>query len=229
MKSLCLGALFFLYTINAHAQEPTASVQVTAPAADPAPRKPQVELSEPPPAQKLVQLGFGSGVQKFGGNMGKLYDSSAPILDLRLGFLLSPYVQARAGLQSAGFSFEAEPNGQINSDLVSLDVGLEYHLLRSRQWDQRRGLDPYLMTGLSNTYRSQTFNALNRKERDTAFGWFGGLGLSAFTAKNFGFWAEGRVAQVFFKDRFQQDYLESGIPDMTGPLLTASAGVQLFF
>jgi hypothetical protein len=67
------------------------------------------------------------------------------------------------------------------------------------------------------------------KGRYTAFGARGGLGAGYFLAKKVVVGLEARIAKVFFKDRYKQTYLFSGIPNATGFFYGGNASIRYFF
>lgn len=174
-------------------------------------------------------LGIGTGYQSFGGNAGKIYKSDGPILELVGTYALAPTVSLRAGMDFGRFHHDADWVGYVESSVFKVSGGAQFFLPGNRQWASRDGLDPYLTAGASLVYRRQLYQVLQRAERDGAFGAEGGLGLRYISGKRMAVWVEGKLQQIFFKDRFLQEYPPWEIPDKTGLLASAVAGLQVFF
>ena len=173
-------------------------------------------------------LGVGTGINTFGGNIGKLYRSSSPVVDVRGQFTLSSKFALRAGGQFASYSFNAAPNGAVDVNTSALAAAAEWHFLSTAL--SGNGFDPYGFAGGAQVFRSQSFQAFNSVDRDNAAAVNAGLGANyLLRGGNLGFWAEADAGQVFFQDRQSQEYLESGIEDRTGLLYSARVGVKYVF
>ncbi len=67
-------------------------------------------------------------------------------------------------------------------------------------------------------------------ENDTAFGVGAGIGSNfLLSGGKLGFWMEAGVSAIQFQDRFEQEYLESGIEDTTGPMHSGRVGMKYVF
>ena len=78
--------------------------------------------------------------------------------------------------------------------------------------------------------RSQVFIDHNSVEKDTAFAVSGGLGMEfVLKPRKTSLGIEGRVHQLFFSDRYSQEYLPSGIQDLTGPMYSMITSLVFFF
>jgi hypothetical protein len=175
-------------------------------------------------------VGLSGGLAAAGGNLGKLYGiSSEPTIEGRIGYNLDQYFTARASIGSAKFFFTADPNGAVDSNLLSYGLAIEAHLLGNPRVEGRTGFDLYAFAGADRVDRRQNFQMLGFVEKDSAFGLNGGGGLGYFLSKQVMVGAEGRIAKIFFKDRFEQTYWYAGVLDMTGPLFAANASIRYFF
>lgn len=175
-----------------------------------------------------IFVGLGSGFSVAGGNLGKLYGGE-PTIEARVGYNLSRYFTARATVGSSKFSFTAEPNGAVESDILTMGLAAEGHVFGNPRVEGRKGLDPYIFAGVDQVFRSQAFQTLGTVEKDNAFGVNGGLGMGYFLSKKVVVGLEGRIAQIFFRDRYEQTYLMSDIPDTTGLFYSGNASVRYFF
>jgi hypothetical protein len=176
---------------------------------------------------RKFSVGLGGGINSFGGNIGHLYGTS-PVLGLRGDWAFDPMFSAGLGGELANYSFTAAPNGSVAVSTQTLSLAARYHFLSTAL--KGEGFNPYVSAQLSHLWRSQNFQSHNSVEKDSAMG----LGASAGTdfllaGGKFGFWAEAGVSKIFFQDRFQQEYLASGVEDTTGPLYTGRLGVKVLF
>jgi hypothetical protein len=173
-------------------------------------------------------LGLGTGINTFGGNIGKLYNSSSPVVDVRGQFALSSKFVLRAGGEFASYAFNAAPNGAVDVKTRALAAAAEWHFLSTALTGA--GFDPYALVGGAQVFRSQSFEDHNSVEKDNAAAVNAGIGANYLLhGGNLGFWAEADAGQVFFQDRYDQGYLESGVENLTGLLYSARLGVKYVF
>ncbi len=174
-------------------------------------------------------MGIGAGYNVFGSNMGKLYDASAPGINLRLGYAFSSYFTVRAGFMQDAFKSVPEVEEPTAMSLNSVNLSLQYHWVQSRYLREQVGIDPYIFAGSGHTSRTQNYLYEQASESDSAFNFHAGIGSNLFfSARKAAFWLEGKMASISFTDRFQDDF-SSGVPDKTGLLYSASAGLTYFF
>lgn len=180
------------------------------------------------PYASRFTLGLGSGVNSFGGNIGKLYKTSSPVVELRGEWAFHPAWSLRAGGELASYSFNAEPNGAVEVNTQTLRVSSQSHFLSTALSGE--GFDPYFALSGEWVARSQNFQSFNSAEKDNA------LGLGAAIGTNYllgggkvGFWLEAGAGQIFFKDRFESEYLESGVADTTGLRYSGRLGMKYLF
>lgn len=179
---------------------------------------------------RFFALSIGSGMHKFSGNLGKLYNTAVPVLDFRLIYFFDFRLAGQIGVSSASHAFNAEPNGSVEISLMRLNADMKYYFNTRDLGAAITMANPYIIGGVANTFRTQAFQTLNRVEKDTAFALSGGAGVEfALKPRKTSLGIEGRMHQVYFKDRYQQDYLESGIPDMTGNMFSFITSIIWFF
>jgi hypothetical protein len=204
--------------------ETTDQEILLAPAAESSMEAPEVSES----ANHRFSFGLGSGVNSFGGNMGKLYSTSSAAIDVRGDWAFHPQWVMRAGADSANYSFNAQPNGSVMADTKSLQLAMQFHFLSTAL--ASGGFDPYATVGVSNVFRTQTFQERNAIEKDTALGSSAGVGASyMLPASQLGFWMEASAGQVYFQDRNSQEYFDSGLDDLNGLLYSARLGMKYYF
>ncbi len=128
----------------------------------------------------------------------------------------------------AGYSFNAAPNGAVKVKTQTIQAAAQVHFLSTAL--VAIGFDPYATAGASQIFRSQNFLAHNTIETDNAFGLNVGLGANyILSGGNFGLFAEATGGQIYFQDRYQQDYLASGVEDMTGGFFAGRLGMKYYF
>lgn len=181
-------------------------------------------------SQRKFFVGLGSGSYAFTGNAGKIFGSSIPGLEFRVGALVFPNLVVQIEGSQNNFSFTAIPNGRVDMRLLRASLVPQFHFLSSKAWRTQRGFDPYLLGAFGFTFRDQVFQSINKSEKDNAMEITAGIGANYFIVpKRSAIWLEGRASKIYFKDRYEETYLDSGLEDTTGNLLAATAGVQLFF
>src|SRR5687767_9928868 len=62
---------------------------------------------------RCFAVSLGTGLHKFGGNIGKLYNTAIPVMDFRLIYFFDFRLAGQVGLSSASHAFNAEPNGPV--------------------------------------------------------------------------------------------------------------------
>ena len=177
---------------------------------------------------RRFSIGIGGGYQSFKGNIGLLYKNTFA-QELKINYLLDNRFGLKLGFENSSMAFEAAPSGVVDNNLKKLELAGLIHFRGETQLGGRTGLDPYLFLGLDHIWRKQEFASINVSEKDTAFGWTGGLGVNMLVSQSLSFWVEGKYGEMLFKDRYSQMYAESGIPDMKGALLAGSLGMQALF
>jgi|GEM_PF-5701696 len=180
------------------------------------------------PAPQKFSVGLGSGVNSFGGNIGKLYNTSSPVAELRGEWAYLSAWAIRIGGEIANYSFNAEPNGAVNVTTQSLSLAQQAHFLSTALANE--GFDPFVSVSGQWLSRTQNFQAFNSKEKDNAIAIGAGIGTNYLIAGGkLGFWAEAGINKIFFQDRFEQEYLETGIEDTTGPMYSGRLGMKYLF
>lgn len=220
LKQLCLLSALTLFSPLALAEDSLETLM--APENTSLTEAPAAESTEP----SKFSVGAGTGVSFPTGNIGKLYSSSSPLLDLRMEYRFNPILGARAGMMRGSFDFNAEPNGAVEVSLTSLNLAAVIHPMGVAQ----KGFDPYLIAGVSQVFRSQAFQTLNDVQKDNAFAAELGAGSTYFLVPGkAALWLEARGSQIFFRDRYESTYLQSGLADTTGMLFSTGAGMQYYF
>ncbi|MGZ3737376.1 MAG: hypothetical protein ACXVC0_20580, partial [Bdellovibrionota bacterium] len=165
-----------------------------------------------PAAPHRISLGLGSGVNAFGGNIGKLYSHSSAVMEIRGEWAFSSAFSARASADAASYAFNAAPNGAVEVNTKALQAAAQWHYLSTGLANS--GFDPYASAGMAQVFRTQTFQSFNVVEKDNALAATLGLGTNyALAGNKLGFWMEADASDVFFQDRYSQQYLASGLED----------------
>ncbi|RYZ95157.1 MAG: hypothetical protein EOP11_25365, partial [Proteobacteria bacterium] len=149
--------------------------------------------------------------------------------ELGLGYLAGPSWKLALSFSDANFSFVSADQGQVDSKLRTVGGAIQYHFASQKQWNGQRGIEPYLSAAIAYIAREQNFSGLGQIAKDTAMKLGAGLGVNWYLANRIGLTLEGRVAQAFFKDRYDDTYRNSGAYDTTGLLYAANVGMQYVF
>jgi hypothetical protein len=179
---------------------------------------------------RFFAVGLGSGMHVFSGNIGKLYNTALPVLDFRLLYFFDFRLAGQVGMNSANHAFTAEPSGYVEVNLFRLNLDLKYYLDTKSYGAALTTMNPYLIAGYSQVYRTQVFQTANSVQKDNNSALSGGLGFEfALKPRKSSIGVEGRYHQIFFKDRYDQLYLPSGLPDTTGAMYSLTTSVLFFF
>ncbi len=179
---------------------------------------------------RFFGVSVGTGSQFFGGNIGRLYNLALPTFEVRLLYFFDFRMVGQASVSSANHAFHAVPNNFVEVNLLRVNVDFKYYLETSNLSADLTSTNPYLIAGVGQITRTQVFHDLDfvGKDRALAISVGGGLEI-ALQSRKTSIGIEARVHQVFFKDRFEEEYLASGIPDTTGPLFSSYVGILFFF
>lgn len=179
---------------------------------------------------RFFAVSLGTGLHQFGGNIGKLYNTAVPVLDFRLIYFFDFRLAGVFGVSNASHAFNAQPNGFVEVNLLRLNADLKYYFDTKNTGAAITAANPYIIGGVSQTFRTQVFQTLDTVQKDNAFAVSGGLGMEfALKPRKTSLGIEGRVHQIFFRDRYDQQYIESGIPDTTGQMYSFITSVIFFF
>jgi hypothetical protein len=179
---------------------------------------------------RFFAVSLGTGMHQFGGNIGKLYNAAIPVIDFRLIYFFDFRLAGQFGVSSASHAFNAQPNGFVEVSLLRLNADMKYYFDTKNTGAAITAANPYVVTGVSQTFRTQVFQTLDDVNKDNAFAISGGLGMEfALKPRKTSLGFEGRIHQIFFRDRFDQQYVESGIADTTGNMFSFITSVIFFF
>lgn len=177
---------------------------------------------------RFFGVSLGTGMQRFTGNIGRLYNTALPVMDFRLIYFFDFRLAGVIGVNSASHAYSALETGATDVNLFRLNADLKYYFNTRNAGAAITAASPYLIGGVSQTFRTVGFN--NQITKDTAFGVSGGLGMEfALKPRKTAIGIEGRVHQIFFKDRNDPTYLESGFPDLNGYMMSLLANVTFFW
>lgn len=179
---------------------------------------------------RFFAISLGTGIHKFGGNIGKLYNVAVPVMDFRMIYFFDFRLAGQLGVSSASHAFNAEPNGAVEVSLLRINFDMKYYFDTKNVGAAVTAANPYAIVGVSQTFRSQAFQTLNDVQKDNAFAVSGGLGMEfALKPRKTSLGFEARAHQIFFRDRFEQTYLQSGLNDTTGNMYSFLTSVIFFF
>ena len=179
---------------------------------------------------RFFAVSLGTGIHKFEGNIGKLYNVAVPVMDFRLLYFFDFRLAGQIGISTASHAYDAAPIGFTEVSLFRLNADLKYYFDTKNFGAAIAASNPYLITGLSQTFRTQVFQTGESTQKDNALALSVGSGLE-FTLKprKTSIGIEGRLHKIFFRDRFEQTFLQSGLPDTTGNMYSIVTSLIFFF
>lgn len=130
---------------------------------------------------RFLTLGLGAGMRGFTGNFANAYDSS-----LQFGLYLTYFFDLRLAM-SLGFqtgdhnvSFSVNNNARTytgNVSITALNFDLKYYMNTQNVTRGLADLNPYILAGLGQFYRTYTIGGLDGYSRDSTMGFNLGGGL----------------------------------------------------
>jgi len=179
---------------------------------------------------RFFGVALGTGFHRFGGNIGKLYNTALPVMDFRLIYFFDFRLAGQLGINSSSHAFNAVPLGAVEISILKLNFDMKYYFDTKNVGAAITAANPYAIVGVSQNFRTQAFQTVGQVQKDNAFAVSGGLGMEfALKPRKTSLGFEGRLHKIYFKDRFEQIYLESGIPDTTGDMVSFLTSVVFFF
>ena len=129
---------------------------------------------------RFFVLGFTGGMRAFTETMAKLY-SSGPTYGLFMTFFFDLRFALQAGFITGdhGYEFVGPLGGRTtgNVSMTFLDVSLKYFLNTQNVTRGLADLNPYVIGGMSQVYRTITFSGAGDSARDATMGLNFGAGL----------------------------------------------------
>jgi hypothetical protein len=227
--------LLFSYSpaFGAEEQQQAGSQELANPFSDFVPFEDEYDIDEDERFMyfgRFFAISLGTGLHKFGGNIGKLYNVAVPVVDFRMMYFFDFRLAGNIGISSASHAFNAEPNGAVEVSILRLNADMKYYFDTKNVGAAITAANPYAIVGVSQTFRSQAFQTLNDVQKDNALAVSGGLGMEfALKPRKTSLGIEGRAHQIFFRDRFEQTYLQSGLNDLSGNMYSLITSVIFFF
>ena len=230
-----LLVLLFFCTAPSFAAEDasTATQELSNPFSDFVPFEDEYDIDEDERFMyfgRFFAISLGSGLHRFGGNIGKLYNTAIPVVDFKFIYFFDFRLAGQVGFSSASHAFDAEPTGVTEVSLLRLNGDLKYYFDTKELSAAFTAANPYVVAGISQTFRTQAFQTKGQVQKDNAFAINGGLGMElAIKPRKTSIGVEGRMHQIFFKDRYEETYLPSGVPDTTGNMYSVVTSLIFFF
>ncbi|MFN7729193.1 MAG: hypothetical protein ACK5P7_08560 [Bdellovibrio sp.] len=155
---------------------------------------------------RFFVLGFTGGMRAFTDNLDKLY-GSGPSYGFFMSFFFDLRFALQAGFVTGDYAYElGTANGKTtgNVSMTFLDVSLKYYLNTQNVTRGLADLNPYMMGGISQTYRTLTISGTGDSARDATMGMHigGGLEIPLMRKKAF-FGIQGLYRYFNFKDENQ--------------------------
>lgn len=155
---------------------------------------------------RFFVLGFTGGMRAFTDVLAKLY-GTGPTYGLFMSYFFDLRFALQAGFVTGDYAFElATANGKVtgNVSMTFMDISLKYYLNTQNVTRGLADLNPYVMGGLSQTYRTLTISGTSDNSRDATMGLHIGAGIELpLMRKKAFFGIQGLYRYFNFKDENQ--------------------------
>lgn len=152
---------------------------------------------------RFVTVGFALGMRGFTGNLNKLY-GSGPTYGLFLSYFFDMRLALELGFQTGDHNFEisnATERLAGNVSLTFIHMNLKYYFNTQNVTRGLADLNPYILGGFSQVYRTYTIEGGDVPSREATVGVNGGLGIEIPIMRRKAFFgAQATYRYVNFKD-----------------------------
>jgi hypothetical protein len=152
---------------------------------------------------RFVTVGFALGMRGFTGNLNKLY-GSGPTYGLFLSYFFDMRLALELGFQTGDHNFEVSNTTERlagNVSLTFIHMNLKYYFNTQNVTRGLADLNPYLLGGFSQVYRTYTIEGGDVPSREATVGVNGGLGIEIPIMRRKAFFgAQATYRYVNFKD-----------------------------
>ena len=155
---------------------------------------------------RFFVLGFQGGMRAFTENLASLYSPGATY-GLFMTFFFDLRFALQAGFVTGDYNYQfSTPSGPVtgNVSMTFLDIQLKYYLNTQNVTRGLADLNPYLIGGFSQTYRTLTLSGVQDSAHDSTMGLNFGAGLEIpLMRKKAFFGIQGLYRYFNFKDQNQ--------------------------
>ncbi len=152
---------------------------------------------------RFVTVGFALGMRGFTGQLNKLY-SSAPTYGLFLSYFFDLRLALELGFQTGDHNFEVMTASERiagNVSLTFIHMNLKYYFNTQNVTRGLADLNPYILGGFSQIYRTYSIEGADVPSREATVGVNGGLGIEIPIMRRKAFiGAQATYRYVNFKD-----------------------------
>lgn len=152
---------------------------------------------------RFFSIGFALGMRSFTGELNRLY-ASAPTYGLYLSYFFDLRLAMELGFQTGDHDFQiSTPTETLggNVSLTFVHVNLKYYMNTQNVTRGLADLNPYLLGGFSQVYRTYTITDGDVASREATVGVNGGLGIEIPILRRKAFFgAQATYRYVNFKD-----------------------------
>ena len=128
---------------------------------------------------RFLTVGFDFGLRGFTGNLNKLY-TSAPTYGLFLSYFLDMRSAIELGFNTGDHAFEAiSPGERIggNVSITMIHLNFKYYFNTQNLTRGLGNLNPYVLGGFSQVYRTYTIEGADNFSRESTMGMNAGAGI----------------------------------------------------
>ncbi|MEZ0391903.1 MAG: outer membrane beta-barrel protein [Pseudobdellovibrionaceae bacterium] len=152
---------------------------------------------------RFFTVGFALGMRSFTGELNQLY-SSAPTYGLFLSYFFDLRLALELGFQTGDHDFQISTTNESlggNVSLTFIHMNLKYYLNTQNVTRGLADLNPYVLGGFSQIYRTYTIEGGDVASREATVGVNGGLGIEIPILRRKAFvGAQATYRYVNFKD-----------------------------
>lgn len=163
---------------------------------------------------RFFTVGFAGGVKSFTGNLGKLYESS-PTFGIFLSYFFDLRFALQVGFNTSDHGFGISKEGHSlsgNVSMTALAFNLKYFLSSQNITRQLANLNPYIIGGLSQNYRTYSLNSSDTLGKDSTMGADLGFGVELPMLRKKGYFGiQGTYHLVSFADENKTIIIPDGL------------------
>ncbi|MEW6055892.1 MAG: hypothetical protein AB1540_04685 [Bdellovibrionota bacterium] len=182
---------------------------------------------------RFFGLGLGLGVTQATGNAGRIYQGGFPTILARINYWFDFNFALQVDVENSKHNYDISPDGLTSVNLFRVLFDVKYYFDTRDLSAPITFVGPHLIAGGGFYQRTDNIGAgnadatlANSVQSENAFGFnFGGGFELTLKPKKTYLQIQSLVHLVQFSDQFDKKFVSSGIPDRTGPWLTATVSL----
>lgn len=165
---------------------------------------------------RFLTVGLVAGMRGFTDNLNSLY-TTAPTFGIFLSYFFDLRMAFQFGFNTGDHAFEVRTSGSTpkimtgNVSITQMHLAMKYYLNTQNVTKGLADLNPYIIGGFSQVYRTTTLSDAEGFGRETTMGMDGGIGLEIPLMRRKAFFGiQGTYHYVNFKDEASNIKLTDG-------------------